>query len=181
MQFLIMLDAFCRRARRQTAIDKLALFQQRLDLVQLCAAEYSWNDNEHLASRAECVRDTAMILKLTIDDQTYDIDVPQDLLEEAQDFYVKMDQDMDITLVFVKSDGDNDGIPDDVDQCLNTPEGEEVDENGCSASQIDTDGDGQKRVKPDLMAPGAMIRSAVVMAKLSATPAARSSAGFDPT
>jgi hypothetical protein len=36
-----------------------------------------------------------MILKLTIDDQTYDIDVPEDMLQEAGQFYVKMDQDMD--------------------------------------------------------------------------------------
>ena len=36
-----------------------------------------------------------MILKLTIDDQTYDIDVPRQLMEEAKDFYTKMDQDMD--------------------------------------------------------------------------------------
>ena len=36
-----------------------------------------------------------MILKLTIDDQTYDIDVPEELMQEAVDFYVKMDQDMD--------------------------------------------------------------------------------------
>ena len=36
-----------------------------------------------------------MILKLTIDDQTYDIDVPQQLMEEAKEFYDKMDQDMD--------------------------------------------------------------------------------------
>ncbi len=53
-----------------------------------------------------------------------------------------MDNDMNITLVFVKSDEDNDGVSDDVDQCLNTPPGEDVDETGCSASQIDTDGDG---------------------------------------
>ena len=53
-----------------------------------------------------------------------------------------MDRDMTITLVFVKSDEDNDGVSDDVDQCLNTPPGEEVDETGCSSSQIDTDGDG---------------------------------------
>ena len=33
---------------------------------------------------------------------------------------------------------------DDKDQCPNTPEGESVDENGCSASQKDTDGDGVK-------------------------------------
>lgn len=36
-----------------------------------------------------------MILKLTIDDQTYDIDVPPRIIEEAQDFYAKMDADMD--------------------------------------------------------------------------------------
>ena len=36
-----------------------------------------------------------MILKLTIDDQTYDIDVPPQIIEEAQDFYAKMDADMD--------------------------------------------------------------------------------------
>lgn len=36
-----------------------------------------------------------MILKLTIDDQTYDIDVPPRVIEEAQDFYAKMDADMD--------------------------------------------------------------------------------------
>jgi hypothetical protein len=36
-----------------------------------------------------------MILKLTVDDQTYDIDVPTDILQEAEGFYAKMDQDMD--------------------------------------------------------------------------------------
>ncbi len=36
-----------------------------------------------------------MILKLTIDDQTYDIDVPEQVMHEAQEFYAKMDQDMD--------------------------------------------------------------------------------------
>ncbi len=36
-----------------------------------------------------------MILKLTIDDQTYDIDVPEHMLEEAREFYAKMDRDMD--------------------------------------------------------------------------------------
>ena len=36
-----------------------------------------------------------MILKLTIDDQTYNIEVPEQLIEEARDFYAKMDQDMD--------------------------------------------------------------------------------------
>ncbi len=36
-----------------------------------------------------------MILKLTIDDQTYDIDVSEQIMQEAEEFYVKMDQDMD--------------------------------------------------------------------------------------
>jgi hypothetical protein len=36
-----------------------------------------------------------MILKLTIDDQTYNIDVPEQIMREAQEFYAKMDQDMD--------------------------------------------------------------------------------------
>ena len=55
---------------------------------------------------------------------------------------VSMDSDMNVTLVFVQYDGDNDGVSDDVDECLNTPEGEQVDENGCSSSQTDADGDG---------------------------------------
>jgi len=36
-----------------------------------------------------------MILKLTIDDETYNIDVPETMLEEAKEFYAKMDADMD--------------------------------------------------------------------------------------
>jgi len=36
-----------------------------------------------------------MILKLTIDDQTYNIDVPDEMLKEAEEFYAKMDADMD--------------------------------------------------------------------------------------
>jgi len=65
-----------------------------------------------------------------------------DLASTENPVSASMDRDMDVTLVFVKSDGDNDGVTDDIDQCLNTPEGEEVDENGCSTSQIDSDGDG---------------------------------------
>lgn len=37
---------------------------------------------------------------------------------------------------------DNDGVNNDIDLCPNTPKGEGVDSNGCSDSQIDTDGDG---------------------------------------
>ncbi|GMQ83739.1 MAG: hypothetical protein BMS9Abin06_0478 [Gammaproteobacteria bacterium] len=36
-----------------------------------------------------------MILKLTIDDQTYNIDVPEQIMQEAEAFYAKMDSDMD--------------------------------------------------------------------------------------
>ena len=39
-------------------------------------------------------------------------------------------------------DTDNDGIFDNIDTCPNTPTGEDVNENGCSESQIDTDNDG---------------------------------------
>jgi hypothetical protein len=39
-------------------------------------------------------------------------------------------------------DTDGDGVPDQLDQCPDTPEGEEVDENGCAPSQKDSDGDG---------------------------------------
>jgi hypothetical protein len=36
-----------------------------------------------------------MILKLAIDDQTYNIDVPEQIMQEAEAFYAKMDSDMD--------------------------------------------------------------------------------------
>jgi hypothetical protein len=36
-----------------------------------------------------------MILKFTIDDQTYDIDVTGDIIGEAEELYRKMDKDMD--------------------------------------------------------------------------------------
>jgi hypothetical protein len=39
-------------------------------------------------------------------------------------------------------DGDDDGVPDDQDQCPNTPRGELVDAHGCGASQQDSDHDG---------------------------------------
>ncbi|MGA9239198.1 InlB B-repeat-containing protein, partial [Robiginitalea sp.] len=65
-----------------------------------------------------------------------------DLKSTENPISVSMNSDMNVTLVFVKSDGDNDGVPDDLDDCLNTPQGEDVDANGCSASQTDTDGDG---------------------------------------
>ena len=39
-------------------------------------------------------------------------------------------------------DSDGDGVPNDQDQCPDTPAGEAVDAAGCSASQLDSDGDG---------------------------------------
>ena len=65
-----------------------------------------------------------------------------DLTSTENPVSVSMNSDMNITLVFVATDGDDDGVSDDMDSCPNTPEGEEVDENGCAASQIDADGDG---------------------------------------
>ncbi|NER18076.1 immunoglobulin domain-containing protein [Spongiivirga citrea] len=46
------------------------------------------------------------------------------------------------TLAVTPLDGDNDGVNDDVDLCLNTPNGETVNANGCSQSQLDDDNDG---------------------------------------
>ena len=65
-----------------------------------------------------------------------------DLASTENPVSVSMDSDMNVTLVFVKPDVDGDGVSDDVDDCLNTPEGEEVDNAGCSDSQKDSDGDG---------------------------------------
>jgi hypothetical protein len=53
-----------------------------------------------------------------------------------------IDSNKNLTVNFEKKDTDGDGVTDDVDQCPDTPEGEEVDENGCSDFQKDTDGDG---------------------------------------
>jgi hypothetical protein len=36
-----------------------------------------------------------MILKMSFEDQTFEIDVPASLIEDASDFYAKMDRDMD--------------------------------------------------------------------------------------
>lgn len=36
-----------------------------------------------------------MILKISFDDQTFEIDVPNELIDEATEFYAKMDADMD--------------------------------------------------------------------------------------
>lgn len=47
---------------------------------------------------------------------------------------VTMNSNKTITGVFEKLDSDGDGVTDDVDTCLNTPAGAQVDENGCSLS-----------------------------------------------
>jgi len=53
-----------------------------------------------------------------------------------------MDSDKEIICVFELRDSDEDGVTDNLDLCWNTPEVEEVDENGCSDSERDTDRDG---------------------------------------
>jgi hypothetical protein len=55
---------------------------------------------------------------------------------------IEIDGSKNITAVFTKKDTDGDGVPDLEDSCVDTPEGEEADENGCAPSQKDTDGDG---------------------------------------
>ena len=40
-------------------------------------------------------RKSAMILKVTIDDQLLELNVPENFIEKAQDFFAKMDADMD--------------------------------------------------------------------------------------
>ena len=48
-----------------------------------------------------------------------------------------------VTLLHLATDADNDSVPDILDKCPDTPEGEPVDEDGCSTSQlVDSDGDG---------------------------------------
>ncbi|WP_324027143.1 T9SS type A sorting domain-containing protein [Maribacter sp. BPC-D8] len=42
----------------------------------------------------------------------------------------------------VPADGDNDGVADSDDNCLDTPEGNNVDSFGCSSAELDDDGDG---------------------------------------
>ena len=47
-----------------------------------------------------------------------------------------------LVAILEKKDTDGDGVTDDLDQCPDTPSGEEVNNTGCSSSQIDTDADG---------------------------------------
>lgn len=55
---------------------------------------------------------------------------------------ITINSDKKIVAVFEKSDSDSDGIADDIDQCPETPEGEIVNDLGCSDTQNDTDKDG---------------------------------------
>ena len=54
-----------------------------------------------------------------------------DLQSTQNPVSASMDADMNVTLVFVRSDTDGDGVTDDIDICPNTPEGEAVNEQGC--------------------------------------------------
>ncbi|MEL6484217.1 MAG: T9SS type A sorting domain-containing protein [Bacteroidota bacterium] len=46
-------------------------------------------------------------------------------------------------------DSDEDGVPDAIDNCPNTPQGETVDANGCAESQLDDDNDGVSNTQDD--------------------------------
>ena len=65
---------------------------------------------------------------------------------------IVMDASKSVTATFQLMDADGDGIPDNIDQCTNTPQGETANETGCSPSQRDSDGDGvtdQDDICPD--------------------------------
>ena len=55
---------------------------------------------------------------------------------------ITLNSDIQLTAVFEKLDTDQDGVTDDIDQCPNTPEGERVDETGCTLSPIYLDSNG---------------------------------------
>ncbi|GAA4814070.1 hypothetical protein GCM10023330_22290 [Litoribaculum gwangyangense] len=54
---------------------------------------------------------------------------------------ITVNSNVTVTAVF-ESDDDNDGIPNSADLCPDTPEGENVDNDGCSNRQYDDDNDG---------------------------------------
>jgi hypothetical protein len=66
-------------------------------------------------------------------------DVPD---PSAATITVNVDDVPVITASFVPADADGDGVPDDDDDCPDTPDGELADATGCAPSQRDTDGDG---------------------------------------
>lgn len=55
---------------------------------------------------------------------------------------IQMNSNKSIQAVFKVNDDDNDGVANDLDKCPDTPIGEDVNEDGCSASQKDSDNDG---------------------------------------
>ncbi len=55
---------------------------------------------------------------------------------------VTMNSNLNTVAIFLFLDNDNDGLGDSDDVCLNTPYGESVNAEGCSASQLDGDNDG---------------------------------------
>ena len=54
--------------------------------------------------------------------------------------------DLEITAEFTQQDADGDGVCDNLDQCPNTPTGAEVNANGCTLSELDSDGDGNSNL-----------------------------------
>ena len=65
-----------------------------------------------------------------------------DISETSETASISMNSDKNIIANFELLDTDGDGVTDDIDTCPDTPNGEEVNETGCSTSQVDTDGDG---------------------------------------
>jgi uncharacterized repeat protein (TIGR02543 family) len=55
---------------------------------------------------------------------------------------VTIASDLKITAEFTQQDADGDGVCDNLDQCPDTPAGQEVNANGCALSELDSDGDG---------------------------------------
>jgi len=55
---------------------------------------------------------------------------------------VQMNSNKSIQAIFEINDDDNDGVPNNLDKCPDTPMGESINQDGCSTSQIDTDEDG---------------------------------------
>ena len=65
-----------------------------------------------------------------------------DWISNNSQIIITMDSDKNIIANFESYDDDRDGIRNAFDRCSNTSQGSIVDNNGCSADQIDTDNDG---------------------------------------
>ncbi|SIR14322.1 T9SS type B sorting domain-containing protein [Maribacter ulvicola] len=75
-------------------------------------------------------------------------------LTEPNNFVIIAEDDfgnrsLAVNVPTITIDTDNDGVPDNVDACANTPTGEAVDTNGCSDSQKDADNDGVNDAEDD--------------------------------